>query len=144
MISVFFVKSNEIDLKAKECESKSVKIQEMETQSNNIREYARKLEIHYKSKKEEFAQTEKNLNDQIMQQTIDLRSLREENACYKEKCNTMKFEIQQLTKQKDCATKKLLQDETLAFSYQQNKNSNTSKILLYYYFFQLFSFMIIF
>ncbi len=46
-----------------------------------------------KSKKREFAQTEKTLNDQIMQQSIDLRSLRGDSAVDSEKENPKRKKI---------------------------------------------------
>ena len=77
----------------------------MEAQIYKYREYATNLEMHYKLKKEVFAQTVTNLNDQIVKQSIDLRSVRTEN---KENSPTteVKLETQVLTKQRDCAAEK--------------------------------------
>lgn len=94
---------------------------ETQAQHESIKEYARKLEAHYKLKKEEFSESQKEAIDKINSQHVEIRTLREELNCFKEKINTIKYENQQLTIQKDCATKKLLLDESLAFSYQQNK-----------------------
>lgn len=94
---------------------------DIQNQHESIKEYARKLEAHYKSKKEEFSENQKEAMEKMNSQHVEIRTLREELNCYKEKINTIKYENQQLTIQKDTATKKLLLDESLAFSYQQNK-----------------------
>jgi len=106
MIPVFFVRSNDIDLMAKECKSKTAKIQDLTTQC-------------------------KNLTEKLLQQSIDLRTLRREIFYCKAKFNVIKPEIEQLTKQKDCVTKKLLQNKAVASSYQQKKNSISSKLFYY-------------
>ena len=93
-----------------------MRIQEIETMHKEMEQYAMKLDSHYKEKKKEYAESEKSWNEKV-------KSFHEEKAFYINKCESMKFEMEQLTKQKDCANKKLLADESLAFSYQQNKRS---------------------
>lgn len=103
---------------SKEIVQLKTKVNESDALTESVREYAKKLEKHYKAKKEEHTDTQNKLSEKISLLAVENRTLREENVFFKEKINTMKFENEQLTIQKDSVQKKLLQDESLAFSYQ--------------------------
>ena len=78
----------ELAEKSKEIEAKNRKIQEIEPQYVSLKNYAVKLEAHYKTKKDEFAEEMRQANTRF---EFDVRMLREKLHRYKEKANTLQF-----------------------------------------------------
>jgi len=119
----------ELEEKSKEIEQKNKKIQEIEPQYVSLKNYAVKLEAHYKTKKDEFAEEMRQNVEDRTRFEFEIRTLREELACYKEKANTLQFENKQLAIQKDVVQRKLLMDQSLADSQFQASKASRDSIL---------------